>query len=575
MRPAKDLLDLPYSFTQLPLLMPEEFIREARQRGVRLSDNQLAALHRVRLVTPLFRVQRDGRAISSLIRRGEESVAWQVAHWQPTGRRDLLEARDRGRLFEPAREGFVSRQRLLRTTGGLEYRASEYLYSQHQLLLLPTVRAALPYLRYGRAGDGRGVALEGDRFWGDLWRTAARQLNDTVVALSALEPVYYSRVTGTLSLETVEEFERFDRWRSRLPLQAMLKWLQVDAQWIKATAGGLLHSADGFDPLGDWLAVVREAEPRQWKGLKGEARNAIDFRAAAELLLRYYEALAKGRRAAPLPEPADRWPGDFDGRLKPRRDVDRVLTDYGLSPHPSLVLVVEGETELQIFPRLIEMFGVRTDPNFIAIENAEGVSRDLSPLMAYAIAPRTEADDSGRYLRLARPLTRVLFVTDAEGRMATARDREKRRRVWRERILRTLPVEQRTEAVNEALDRLVYVETWNRRGLSFEFAHFTDRQLAQALDRLDERQRRPTLVRRIRLVEECRARRGNIGELMGWTSKLALADDLWPLLEQKIRLAQRRKTEGGIPIVRVLDRATDLARELPRRNVVIPLQRAK
>ena len=158
--------------------------------------------------------------------------------------------------------------------------------------------------------------------------------------------------------------------------------------------------------------------------------------------------------------------------------------------------------------------------------------------------------------------------------MTTREEREKRRQIWVGRILRALPREHRTASVRESLDRLVYVETWNRRGLSFEFAHFTDRQLAGAIARLDDRPRQPSLSERTSQVGRLRTSRGNINNLIGWTSKLDLADELWPVLERKIRRAEQSKTEGRIPIVRVLDRATDLARELPRRNVVIPLRPA-
>ena len=58
--------------------------------------------------------------------------------------------------------------------------------------------------------------------------------------------------------------------------------------------------------------------------------------------------------------------------------------------------------------------------------------------------------------------------------------------------------------------------------------------------------------------------------LLGRTSKLYLSDALWPTLEKKIQAAQRRATVDRIPIIRVLDRATALARELPRQSLVIP-----
>lgn len=309
-------------------------------------------------------------------------------------------------------------------------------------------------------------------------------------------------------------------------------------------------------------------------GLKSKARSAIDMRIAAELALRYYDHLAAGRRARPLAKVQGRWRGEFDSRLKPQGKLEKVLTEYGLSPHPRLVLVVEGATEQLLFPRLMEFFEIRTDDDFIAIQNAEGVGTDLSPLLAYAIAPRVEAREGSAYLRLSRPLTRVLVVTDAEGPMRTKEQGRRRREIWTERILRTFSEAHQTAAVREALRRLVYVETWNRRGLSFEFAHFTDHQLASAIAQLDHRDRQPALRDRARQIGRVRSRRGNIASVMGGASKVALADELWPVLQRKIERAQQRKTETRIPIVRILDRATDLARELPRRNMVIPLYEA-
>jgi hypothetical protein len=130
-------------------------------------------------------------------------------------------------------------------------------------------------------------------------------------------------------------------------------------------------------------------------------------------------------------------------------------------------------------------FGVRNDDDFISIQNREGIDKDIAALVSYAVAPRTELEDDGRYLRLKRPVTSMLVIGDAEGRMATAAERERRRRVLVERALRTLPPEHRSADAREAIDSLIHVDVWKRSGLSFEFAHFTDRQIADAIWKLD------------------------------------------------------------------------------------------
>ena len=185
----------------------------------------------------------------------------------------------------------------------------------------------------------------------------------------------------------------------------------------------------------------------------------MDLRIGAELMLRYHDELARARKAKPIEPNLSRFRDEFHGRLRSADSKERVLTDFGLSPHHRLILVLEGGTERLIFPRLMEHLGISLSREFIAIEDAEGVDTDLGPLVAYAIAPQIDppTDAAGRrdYLQPARPLTRVLFAADPERSMETAKQREARRRVWVKRIERALPPELRTPAMLDSIDRLV------------------------------------------------------------------------------------------------------------------------
>jgi hypothetical protein len=194
----------------------------------------------------------------------------------------------------------------------------------------------------------------------------------------------------------------------------LLKWLDVKPSWVKDSAAELLHLADMLDPLGEWNEVLREASPRTWWHLKGDARSALDKRIAAELLLQHYEALARAHRAPRLPQRTGMERTQFETRLKPGGNLDSVLTSFGLSPHPSLILIVEGETEELIFHRLIEHFGVRSDPQFIAIVNRKGVGIEIAPLLAYAITPHAKPDIQAGNVLASRPVAHVLIATDPE-----------------------------------------------------------------------------------------------------------------------------------------------------------------
>jgi hypothetical protein len=567
MRSPVDLLDLPYTYWQLPPLTEAQFRREAKARGLYLQEHQLEDFHRLRLLTPFLRVRRDGRAVAAAARRHDPYV-WETAHWEPTNRRDLLEARAAGRLHDPAGEHFIARKRLQREIGSISYRSSDYLYSHHQLLALPTLKEALPYLRH--SGGQVGFADLLPMFPGH-WRNHAEWLHQRLIAISALEPIYYPETIGRIRYN-FDELEEYESWRRELKPRAILDWLGVDTDWVRESARLFLAQADQIDPLGRWLEVVREAEPAQWELLQGEARSAVDLRIGAEVLLRYYDSLARDNLAPKIKPPDRRERDEFSGRLRPKGGLDRTLTDFGLSPHPRVILVVEGETELFLFPCLMEMFGIRRDRDFIAIESSQGVDKDLAALVAYAVAPQTERDEHGRYLRLNKPLTRLLTVMDAENKLATAEGRKKRREAWIKRILDTLPPADRTASVRESIERLVApVSTWNTEGESFEFAHFTDRELARAINRVDRRRNAPSFKKRVEIVGRIRDSRGNLKDTLGGTSKVALAEALWPILKRKVERAEKRGTERNIAIVRVLDQATDMARG-PRRNVVIPLK---
>jgi hypothetical protein len=138
-------------------------------------------------------------------------------------------------------------------------------------------------------------------------------------------------------------------------------------------------------------------------------------------------------------------------------------------------------------------------------------------------------------------------------------------------MLRTLPKEFRQD-VRDQIDELVKVTTWNRKGEAFEFAHFTDRQLASAILSIPGARKELSLATMTGHVAKLRRLSGNLKELLPRrSSKLELADSLWPVLERKITRAIARGTEPRIPIARILDEAVALAFEFPRSGVVIGL----
>jgi hypothetical protein len=577
MRSPLDLLEWPYSFSQLPLLTAEQFRREASGRGVELAEDELEALHRARLLVPMFRLSRDGRPIATALRH-EPVLGRQLAHWFAPSLADLVQARACERLYDPAIERLVShRQRCHKvnlTDYGTDiyatYETSLYAYSQHQLMMLPAVSSALGFLDRKPRNEGEPMGLNVSSRWKSIWQTESRKLRDMAIAASVLEPAYYPRVTGRLQLADQSEIEDFDAWQDSLSPTAMLKWLAIKADWLKESAAKLLHQADRIDPLRDWSEVVARADPEKWALLRGPARSAMDLRITTELFLSYHDELVEKGKATRIERARPRTRGPFDRRLKRTRSLDEVLTEFGLSPHPRLVLVVEGATELLLVPSAMQMLGISTDEDFISVQDAEGVDKDLNALMAF-LAPRVRSDGDGRHLPLIRPPTRLLVVLDPEGRVTTEEARQDRRKVWVDRIHRAIPGGSNSQAVREQIDPLVDLITWNLRGESFEFAHFTDREIAAAILRLPRHERPQTLQAATATVAKLRSVRGGLDSMFPNSSKGRLAKELQPVLEAKIRRAESRGTVGNIAMVKVLQKATDLAYEFPRRHLVLGL----
>lgn len=486
----------------------------------------------------------------------------------------LREARSQGRLYDPSAEQFIARHRLKRQVGDITYNSSDYLYSHHQLLHLPEIGGLLQRLRPGPAGK-----IEGGAPLLSQTRHRAQEIRELVIVCSALEPVQYPFIVLRTRARG-GEYEEYRRWLKGQRGRAMMNWLGLDPAWFRSRGERLLQLANGFDPLGSWHQVIREADPRSWEELRGEARLAVDVRIAAEILLRYCERLAKARvpGARRLPKPKRGRRDPFANRLKATGKINRVLTQHRVSPHPNLVFVVEGDTEELLLPRVYAHFGIRADREFIAIENAQGVDRDLSALVAYAISPQVEIEEDRRYLRMETPPTRLFAVMDAEGRYKLPEQRERERDKLIKRILLTFPKRFRTESVADSIKDLVTIETWNAKGESFEFAHFTDRQIAVAVGEVYVPSKRgkkcPSLPRRTAAVANLRRTRGNLDTMLGNGSKVDLAEALWPVLERKIKRAVKVGTEHRIPVIRAIDRAGDLAHEYPRAELVIPLDRA-
>lgn len=104
---------------------------------------------------------------------------------------------------------------------------------------------------------------------------------------------------------------------------------------------------------------MRRGPAKSREYLKDASLLAMDNRIAAEILLRFYEDLAHRGQTEPLPDLSTSMAWHrLHERLSFHPDtLDEGLIRLGISPHPRVVLTLEGETEMYHAPFVWQALG--------------------------------------------------------------------------------------------------------------------------------------------------------------------------------------------------------------------------
>jgi hypothetical protein len=347
--------------------------------------------------------------------------------------------------------------------GGRRRAASIYLYSPWQLLKLNEIRLELPVFRVsGRAGFERRYSAPAPTAF------AVLHLHQWIfVALSALEPVFYPEivlVTKGQGPASDDWFERFERWRSESKASRLAGWLRLEPDQLLDLADALAIRTHFFDPLRDWIHVVRLVHPSMWDKLIGEARLAMDHRIAAEAFYRIRDELAREGVAPPVPDPPKMARSPRSERLNhPRETLDRVLMDFGLSPEPSLVWALEGRTEMLLVSLVMDYFEVARHRSFIHLHDVGGNTKDYNLLAQYISVPSTGDTLRDDFVLLDRPITRFLISTDPENKLKSAGGRADKKKQIVDSMVAMLDRRFQTDALREQLEGMVSIEVWTDR----------------------------------------------------------------------------------------------------------------
>ena len=222
-------------------------------------------------------------------------------------------------------------------------------------------------------------------------------------------------------------------------------------------------------------------------------------------------------------------------RSKP---LDANLSSLGVSPHPGVVLVVEGETEEILVPRVRDHIRIPNRAEVVQSVVLRGTTRYLTKLAAFATAPMIERKQGDDWL-LVKPPTRLMVVVDPDPPFDNPANVERERRKIVDEIIAVVRA-QGVDPVREDIDSLVEIATWTES--CFEFAHFDDSDLARALVALHPNCGGMGVDELTTALGAHRRTRQDIKTVWkNWRphpSKRDLADELWPTLKLKLEAAE-------------------------------------
>jgi hypothetical protein len=557
---AVDLASQTWVFTQSQPLDTREFIRQAKRWSIRLNPQLLRALYRSGELQPLLEIRAHRIGPPDEQERDEP---------EPRGTFliEIREARREGRLVDPALRQFRVRLRFDdRRRSDPDGWWNRLIYSRWQLLALPHLHHRLLQARAVHAGERSWVRLPQPR--PDQIERGNR-LRRIAIALTGLEARYLPRLDpGWVHLTNAEEAD-WRRYRDTVTAEVLRELLRYNAEQAYADAEWLLFATHDLDPMGDWSRLVRRAHRRRWESLTGNARAAMEHRFGAEILLRFCEDLAESGLADPVPAPSGPMWGPLVERLSHQPDeLDEVLQDLGVSPHPRAVLAMEGDTEAAVMPRVFDALGWRLAPDLLRIINLGGVNRNLTLFSAFTVAPLVGQRHGADY-DLIRPLTRLVLAVDPDKGYATAEQVASRRREILAAIREVVATQNAT--VHEAdLEELVHIDTWPAP--CFEYAHFTFQELAAALRLVHPDCGGLSDERLADALEQGHKHRQDIKQVWSsWrpkVSKIKLADALWPVLAKRIDAAIRGEADAP-PIAVIAEKAYLLAQQYRHVHVVL------
>lgn len=238
--------------------------------------------------------------------------------------------------------------------------------------------------------------------------------------------------------------------------------------------------------------------------------------------------------------------------------LERALHELGLSPHPRVILLVEGETEMEHVPALLAEFGL-TQPQQVRVIDTKSSSINAQLIARYGITPRVGRKVADNRWFLDASPTALVIAMDPENHFATQADCDAVRKTLQGAI-RAEVRRQDAEITQDELDFLVTIHTWGTD--KYELANFTDDELVPAVTTLATQQNNPrvnlpTWEQDLRAaLTAARSAHDDIQMALGRgmhmrEDKVALAKLLWPTLQARCE-AEYVDNKVSTPVLRVV-----------------------
>lgn len=455
-----------------PLIPAEQFLTFCTNREMQASVSQLERLDRSGFFRPIARFKRrrttiklehtaDGLKDLGPLKNGETWAGETYERTSVYSGRDLHALYDQGEILEPE---------CMPTNA---WNSSEFinLYSIFQCYplwkCLSETRIVSPTIdelvakNDQELGDAVVSVYKILRSQMPEFKITLQALNDAAWICQAISNRYYP-VTQTdqrtIKISSVafgwDWHEYCGAWNAKqiademglAPDEIFHMWRRVDRE------------ASSVNPLRDWDDLLRFVSVEEKQRLRGKALLADSLRSMATMLALFYEGVSgkliqpsfSAQREILLPQERT------DGTL---RELEYVVNKYHLNPRPRLILVVEGESEVDQIPRLMDLFwGFNPSKVGIEILNLKGISN-------FTGSPKRDDGPLKRFIDdYHNRQTIVYILLDNEGGAVFAKN--------------NLLTSVSAYFEKRAITKDEYIRIWN---LNYEFDNFTDGEIAKAL----------------------------------------------------------------------------------------------